>query len=86
MGDRTACSRGYVAWILVWTNQVVKSRTFRFGAGVPCTPARYPRYGRDRRYGTAGTESSKAVPAVRYAATLAATWAGVRTWSFTCRT
>lgn len=34
----------------------------------------------------AGTVSSNAVPAERYAATFAATWAGVSTWSLTCST
>ncbi|CAM5284098.1 hypothetical protein STANM337S_00192 [Streptomyces tanashiensis] len=29
-GDRTGCSRGYVAWILVWTNEMVKSLTIPF--------------------------------------------------------
>jgi hypothetical protein len=41
-GDRTGCSRGYVAWILVWTNGMVKSLTIPFRARMD-DPFRYPR-------------------------------------------
>lgn len=34
-GDRTGCSRGYVAWILVWTMPMVKSLTIPFRTPAP---------------------------------------------------